>query len=172
MTARERLDRESIPEPTSGCTLWFGGADKHGYGRLTWNGRSVLAHRLSYECERGPIPKGLHLLHRCDNPACINPDHLRPGTQAENVADMMAKGRESRAPRPYHRGEGNPNNRITEDVVRGVLLSDLPQRAAAKTFGIAGAWVQRIRAREVWTHVDVPLSQIARPARKLTTVAP
>lgn len=170
MTLRERLDRESIPEPNSGCLLWFGYADRSGYGRVQWKGRAQLAHRLSYECEHGPIQQGLHLLHKCDVRACINPDHLRPGTQADNVADMIAKGREARGPRPRHRGEGNPNNRITEDVVRRVLLSDLAQPAAAKTFGISRAWVQRIRAREVWTHVDVPLSQIARPARKLAVV--
>lgn len=162
-----RLEAKSIPEPNSGCLLWLAYTDPSGYGRLHFNGRQRLAHRLSYENAKGPIPAGLHLLHKCDVPCCINPDHLRPGTQAENVADMLTKGRECRDPRPYHRGVGNPNNRITDDVVRAVLLSDLPQPSAAEAFGISRAWVQRIRAREVWTHIAIPLDQIARPARKL-----
>jgi hypothetical protein len=168
----DRLERWSIPEPNSGCTLWLGAACKHGYGRIQVPGRGPkLAHRIAYEVKNGPIPEGLKLLHKCDNPGCINPDHLQPGTQAENVADMMAKGRENRDPRPYHQGTKNPNSYITEDLVRNVLLSDLPQKAAAYHFGIAGSWVQRIRAREVWKHIDFPVDQIARPARKLIGAA-
>lgn len=164
----ERLAEQSMPEPMSGCTLWLGCACKRGYGRIHVPGRGAkLAHRIAYELEYGPITPGLVLLHKCDNPGCINPRHLRAGTQAENVADMVEKGRENRDPRPYHRGTSNPNSYLTADLVRNVLLSDLPQAAAADHFGIARSWVQRIRAREVWTHVDVPLHQIARPARKL-----
>jgi hypothetical protein len=167
----DRLAEQSMPEPNSGCLLWLGHACKRGYGRIHVAGIGPkLAHRISYELAHGPVPDGLMLLHKCDNPSCINPQHLRVGTQAENVADMMAKGRENRDPRPYHRGASNPNAYLTEETIRKVLLSDLAQAPAAEFFGISRAWVQRIRAREVWTHVDVPLSQIARPARKLAVV--
>lgn len=157
---RERLDRDSIPEPNTGCLLWFGVACRLGYGRVGWEGKNWLAHRLSYTEAKGPIPAGLHLLHKCDTPACINPDHLRPGTPADNVADMMAKGRENRDPRPYQQGTKNQNSKITDDVVRGILTSPLDQKRAAKAFGVAASWVQRIRKREVWQHVEVPDDQI------------
>lgn len=64
-----------------------------GYGVIYFNGRQTYTHRVSYELHVGPIPDGLFILHRCDVPACVNPDHLFVGSAADNVADMMAKGR-------------------------------------------------------------------------------
>lgn len=92
----ERLDTQSIPEPNTGCWLWTGYMNRQGYGRLRVGGRSgrmILAHRASWERERGPIPDGLDCLHACDTPLCINPAHLFLGTHADNMADMVRKGR-------------------------------------------------------------------------------
>ena len=80
----ERLDRLSIPEPMSGCTLWLGAKSMGGYGMLRVGGAGKYAHRLSWETSRGPIPDGLVLDHICRNRACINPDHLRVVTMREN----------------------------------------------------------------------------------------
>ena len=74
------------------CWLWVGATLK-GYGRGNWNGEHYYAHRKSWELANGPIPDGLYILHACDNPPCVNPAHLRPGTQAENVRDMVERGR-------------------------------------------------------------------------------
>ncbi len=79
-----------------GCWIWTGGRFPCGYGRLTRRGEpgaSSLAHRVSWELNYGHIPSGLNVLHRCDNPPCVRPDHLFLGTQADNAADMMRKGR-------------------------------------------------------------------------------
>jgi len=76
------------------CWLWTRAISRHGYGRFNCNGRTVQSHRFAYITTVGPIPHGLHLRHTCDNPPCVNPKHLVPCTQAENVADMMAKGRD------------------------------------------------------------------------------
>jgi hypothetical protein len=73
----------------SGCWPWTGKIATNGYGYLD----NMLAHRASWLIHHGPIPEGLQVLHHCDNPRCVNPDHLWLGTQADNVADMMAKGR-------------------------------------------------------------------------------
>ena len=76
-----------------GCWEWTAYRDPLGYGRLNVDGVPVLAHRLAYELEHGAIPDGMCILHRCDNPPCVNPDHLWLGTQADNSLDMASKGR-------------------------------------------------------------------------------
>lgn len=76
------------------CWTWIGARDANGYGRLSLPGRGTIgAHRVSWELHRGEIPDGLCVLHRCDNPPCVWPEHLFLGTHADNVADRIAKGR-------------------------------------------------------------------------------
>ena len=81
----------------SGCLEWQGSKTKRGYGQIWFEGRLVLAHRLSYEMFNGPLAKNIKVLHRCDNRKCVNPQCLKPGAHAENMADMVAKGRHWRA---------------------------------------------------------------------------
>jgi hypothetical protein len=83
-------------QKTESCWLWNGNKDRHGYGLIVisgHHGRQVRAHRASWVFSNGSIPEGLFILHRCDNPPCVNPDHLFLGTQADNVKDMCSKGR-------------------------------------------------------------------------------
>lgn len=91
-TAEERLRHFGWTETSDGC--WeFNGARSAGYGRLWLNGRMRTAHRTAYEAWVGPVSDKQVVMHSCDNPPCINPAHLRAGTQADNLADMTAKGR-------------------------------------------------------------------------------
>ena len=93
MTTADRLTARSV-ERANGCIEWTGATNgSWGYGQISVNGKSVLTHRLSWELANGPIPNGLLVLHRCDNPPCCNPAHLFLGTHADNMADMLAKGR-------------------------------------------------------------------------------
>jgi len=80
-----------------GCWEWTGGTQKPGYGKLGAGGgdNAAYAHRVSWEIHYGPIPEGMRVLHRCDNPPCTRPDHLFLGTQTDNMKDMWAKGRGS-----------------------------------------------------------------------------
>lgn len=81
---------------STSCWNWIGCLNNKGYGEFrVWKTWSEYAHRFSWALHFGPIPNGLKVLHRCDNPRCVRPDHLFLGTQADNVADMLAKGRES-----------------------------------------------------------------------------
>lgn len=100
----KRCERNMASEPldvrllrnvkkTDGCWLWTGYTSTFGYGMMRFMGKSQNAHRLSWQVHRGPIPDGLSVLHKCDVPACVNPDHLFLGTQSDNMKDCASKGR-------------------------------------------------------------------------------
>lgn len=72
-------------EKTPTCWNWTGASDQHGYGQIRFDGFAHRSHRVSYEFSNGPIPEGLYLDHKCHNPACVNPEHLRPVTQKQNM---------------------------------------------------------------------------------------
>lgn len=83
---RERFEEKYMPEPNSGCWLWTGTMNDHGYGLIyVGMGKEVRAHRFSYELHKGPIPADLELDHLCRVRSCVNPDHLEPVTHAENT---------------------------------------------------------------------------------------
>ncbi len=91
-TLKERFLHYTSKTP-SGCWFWIGGLHPSGYGMLKYERVTKFAHRVSWEIFRGPIPKGMDMLHSCDNRSCVNPDHLRPGTHQENMDDMAKRGR-------------------------------------------------------------------------------
>lgn len=92
-TARAKVSGYSSPEPNTGCWLWSGAMRKNGYGSISYRNKTIPAHRFSYAAFVAPIPVGLHVCHRCDNPSCVNPDHLFVGTRSDNMIDCSKKGR-------------------------------------------------------------------------------
>ncbi|MFE8106945.1 HNH endonuclease [Sphingomonas melonis] len=135
------------------CWLWTGAADPNGYGRIGRGGKAdgvALATHVALELSGRPRPSGLHALHSCDNPPCVNPAHLRWGTNAENVADMV--GRERQSCRPLV-GAQNPKAKLNDDAVRQIRASEEQGKDLAAKFGVSPAVVSKIRRRETWRHV-------------------
>lgn len=91
-TVINRFEDKFMPEPNSGCWLWFG-CSSEGYGQFNLHGKTFYAHRLAYELYKNPIPEEMQVLHKCDVPCCVNPDHLWLGSHVDNMADMARKGR-------------------------------------------------------------------------------
>lgn len=145
------LEERVLLEPNTGCWLWTMAFDAHGYGRFNRRGRMVKAHRCSYEMSVGPIPDGLFVCHRCDTPACVRPDHLFLGTPADNMHDMMSKGRHRTVDQ---RGENNGNRKLTEAEVREIRSCGGMLREVAARYGVTLATISAVRLRKVWK--DVP----------------
>lgn len=99
--AIERFESMAMPIPITGCWEWIGAIATHGYGYFGANGKSIRAHRASYQIYKGKIGDGLYVLHSCDNPSCVNPDHLWLGTQKDNIRDRNIKGRHNLTGRRY-----------------------------------------------------------------------
>ena len=175
-----RFERHIAYEPNSGCWLWTGVVSGFGYGRMTIGSRAGGAkrrqwstHRLSYAHFRGPIPDGLLVCHRCDVPACVNPDHLWLGTQSENLLDMSSKGRHAAAAKPERvsrgdrhwtraspekrlRGERHGGAKLTESDVREIRASwaaDHRIKPLVARFGVSSTLIDNIVRRVSWTHI-------------------
>lgn len=131
----------------SGCWLWSGCKNEKGYGLFRYRRQSSRAHRFAYEMVHGDIPDGLQICHRCDNPSCVYPGHLFIGSNAENHADKMRKGRQSK---------GEDYSFLTEsDVcsIRNLFRSGLQQSEIARRFGASAATIHGIVHRRTWRHV-------------------
>lgn len=135
-------------EDGRGCLLWQRAHDQNGYGKVAYRGRLWLAHRLSYTFVCGPIPEGQHVLHRCDNPPCINPKHLFLGTIAENNADKARKGRSSR-------GEGRRHFvKLSEIQARAIRASEKTRRELSQEYGVSKSQIERIVAGTRWKYLQ------------------
>lgn len=138
-----------------GCWEWTAHRQNKGYGLFAMSSRRkapMLAHRVSYELELGPIPHGQSVLHRCDNPACVRPSHLFLGTIADNNADMRAKGRQGHgAPR----GQNAHNALFTNEQVLLMrkTYSPIEYAKAALAFGTSPQNAHRILNRKSWRHI-------------------
>lgn len=150
MNARERFLEKIQPIPMCGCWAWEGYVDaKMGYGMFWLNGSMQLSHRVSYMLFNGDIPSGLNVLHRCDVPCCVNPNHLWLGTNDQNVKDKVAKGRAARL-----RGTDHPAAKVDESIVRMIRCSPQSARVLAQGLSLDRSTVQYIRQRKLWSHVQ------------------
>ena len=146
-TIAERFEHYNLPEPNSGCWLWIGTYDHWGYGVLNVGPKKRKAHQISHELFKGPS-RGLHVLHQCDLPCCVNPDHLYLGTDQDNANDRVRRGRQ-----PDHVGTTNPNAVLTEKQVLAIRTDSRPQQAVANDYSISIHSVSAIKRRLNWKHL-------------------
>jgi hypothetical protein len=126
-----------------GCWRWLAGRN-HDYGQLYHAGRPQKAHRMAWLMFRGDIPDGLNVLHHCDNPGCVNPEHLFLGTQNDNFRDMVAKGRGRVMPA----GSAHPRAKLSparRDAVRLLLSDGVRPTAIARCLGVSIQTICRVR---------------------------
>lgn len=140
------------PEPNSGCFLWTGKKSASGYGRIHRRPKWFFAHRLIYTKSFGEIPEGLVVRHRCDQRLCVNPDHLLIGTPADNIADMISRGRMFMKTGGSRRGSKNTRAKLTEEMVLEIreLSKTMSQADIALFFGVGRVAINNICTRKSW----------------------
>lgn len=133
----------------NGCHIFTGPKDKNQYGRVRINGVQLGAHRVSYEAAHGAIPHGKLILHTCDNPPCINPEHLTVGTQSQNMRDMVSRGRIK-----DRRGEGCGRAKLTEsDVIK--IRQAGSASGLAELYQVSKGHIYSIRTGKTWGHLPI-----------------
>ncbi len=172
MTTRARFEAKFISNESTGCWDWIAAKSGSGYGSFGMgkrpNVKICLAHRVSYSLYRGEIPAGVCVLHRCDNPGCVNPDHLFLGTHQDNMADKVKKNRQAKnhvKPGMAASGEKHGHAKLTKDDVEeirrvyvpGVFgagryreANNLGSRALALRFGVRRQTILSIVKGNTW----------------------
>ena len=135
-----------FPDNLWDCWEWKRWSIKPGYGRMQVKDKMVMTHRLSYELYIGPIPVGLDVLHRCDNPPCWNPFHLWLGTDLDNSRDCVAKGRNVR-------GEAVNLHKLTDADIRAIRADPRTTLELGPLFGVHPSQISRIKTRRTWKHI-------------------
>lgn len=139
---------------TDSCWLWTGTPNRDGYGRFRYGlsnkygGVEKMAHRVSWELANGAIPEGMVICHKCDNPPCVNPDHLFMGTSLDNSRDRDQKGRTLS-------GERNPISKLTWEkvsLIRTMRAAGSKQQPLADMFGVSQAVISDIVLGKRWTN--------------------
>lgn len=145
--AKERFMKKVTPDPNSGCWLWGASRTSDGYGSFNYLGKTTGSHRVSYQMFCGEIPKGLFVLHRCDVPTCVNPEHLFLGTNQDNSDDMVRKKRSTW-------GDRNSNVKLSSfEVLEIRKTTDKPLKETAQLYKISMAQVSRIISGRRWRHL-------------------
>ena len=145
----ERMDAKVMPVTECGCHIWLGATGGHmGYGHIKVNGRVENTHRVSWELYRGKVPDGMNVLHTCDIPTCVNPDHLFIGDHRANMDDKKSK---RRAPH----GSKHHKRVVSEKEVIEIRSSAASVSELAARFSLGYGTVWQIKNQKRWKYVGV-----------------
>jgi len=141
--------RAQKTEDANECWIWCSTKDRNGYGIFSFGGEVYRAHRIAYELSNGAFPARMLVCHYCDNPACVNPNHLFIGTQKENMSDCASKGR-----KPSFCGEKNSRHKVTalqvEQIRREYSRGGVTQKELGCKYGISRGGLARIIRGATW----------------------
>lgn len=174
-----KVDRVTTPE---GCHLWTASRCRGGYGNFGADTQGVRrhmkAHRFAWEIAHGPIPEGMDVCHHCDVPACVRVEHLFLGTHADNMADMMNKGRHVARSGDRHGARTHPERILRGELIGGAKLTEADVReirerrfagekqpALAAAFGVTQSLISIITLGKNWKHVGGPVDRRRGPRR-------
>lgn len=156
-------------ERTADCWIWKAAKNEHGYGIFRIYPKNYLAHRFVYMLVYGDIPQTLFVLHKCDNPSCVNPNHLFLGTQKDNMVDCKQKGRVKTVGHLFY-GEDHYNSKLKESeiwlIFRVANLTKFPHHKMAKMFRVNTTTIQRIIYKKTWNHSTGEYNYKKRKPRK------
>ncbi len=150
-TVLERFEDKYCPEPNSGCWLWMPVSTNDGYGTFWYQQKNYAAHRASWMIRHSQaVPEGMYVLHRCDTPSCVNPDHMFLGTQCDNIHDMIKK---SRANYSGVTGERSHAAKLTRYQVMEIFNAPGPYSEIACKYGVSISHVGNIKTKNKWKHI-------------------
>lgn len=176
-TLRDRIEANSMPVTECGCWIWLGSIGGKRYGSLRIDGKSERSNRAAWQAYRGEIPEGMHVLHSCDMPLCVNPDHLFLGDHLVNMQDKERKGRgnhasgarHGRQTKPwrtsrgddhyarndpsYRQGSKNGRSKLTDMDVLAIRASDAATSDLAAVYGVERHCITKIRSLRSWRHL-------------------
>lgn len=154
LTEKELNNFNSKIKKVGACQEWQGCLNRDGYGKVNIRrlGATTYAHRISYRHYLGEVQEGLHVCHTCDNPKCVNPDHLFLGTAQDNMSDMINKDRHVIVDQ---RGERNGHSKLTKEDVLKIkeLLSIYNNKEIASMFNVTHSTISCIRVGKTWRHI-------------------
>jgi len=143
VTTLEQAFWEQV-ESADGCWEWRGARQPNGYGRLCIGGKKLLAHRLSYELNIGPVPDGLLVLHTCDNKPCVRPDHLYAGTRQDNARDVFERA-------SFNHPTDKLSFELADELRRVAREEGSSQDALARQFGVSRSQVGKVLQGIHWS---------------------
>lgn len=172
-SALTRMKKYTPNKPKTDCWNWQSTLNNNGYAMLSIGGRKGLyarVSRLTYYFEYGPFDESLKACHHCDNPQCVNPNHIFLGTMKNNTDDMYKKGRESKPPTFY--GEGSSCAKLTEKEVLEIYNSNLTCVELSKIYNVSAPHIHRILKGKSWSHLNLKPKElkifVPEPVRKLS----
>ena len=143
----ERFESKCEPIPVTGCVIWLGHVGHSGHGQVFFKGKLERTHRVAWIKTHGEIPEGASVLHKCDVPSCVNPNHLFLGTQKDNMSDMHRKNRGLI-------GEDSPQAKLSNVDVSNIIKDQRGVTFVARDYGVAPSTISAIRSGKSWKAIS------------------